>query len=443
MFDNYSANVMVDGVPVNLGLWDTAGQEDYDRLRPLSYPQTDVFLVAYAVNRRASFSNLSAKWIPEIMHHCPNVPIVVVGLKSDLQSQVTDKDLQDLRKSHPAVTACITASAYTSTNVKPVFDLALRTCVGAGVKKSKKKGKQRARDMLAAPLLPPAPRAPWIYPITSTYSADCKKLFNSPHFSDVRFKAGDTIVNAHKTILCAASNLFLKLFVSPADYIKYKSAHPDKAGGPNAHTDPKGAISEGKHQLFRHWIEPTTPSAGSEHVDILTIVLHENINAEAFLHVMEYLYTGMASVAKSHYVLPFLKSLADRFDCEMLVNIVENLERDQDFLNPSIETYRMDETASQIKKMFFNSDLLSDCSFLVHTDAAGAGGTRTVPGHRILLESRCEFLASMFKGHFIESKTLEGEILGIPISCFLPLLEYVYTDHAPSTNRKRYQWLKT
>lgn len=78
-FDNYSAPMQVDTIQVSLGLWDTAGQEDYDRLRPLSYPQTDVFLICFSVASPSSFENVTSKWYPEIKHHCPDAPIILVG----------------------------------------------------------------------------------------------------------------------------------------------------------------------------------------------------------------------------------------------------------------------------------------------------------------------------------------------------------------------------
>ncbi|TYG56548.1 hypothetical protein ES288_D08G072700v1 [Gossypium darwinii] len=85
VFDNFSANVMVDGQTVNLGLWDTAGQEDYNRLRPLSYRGADVFILAFSLISRPSYENVTKKWLPELKHYAPAVPIVLVGTKLDLR----------------------------------------------------------------------------------------------------------------------------------------------------------------------------------------------------------------------------------------------------------------------------------------------------------------------------------------------------------------------
>ena len=83
--------------PYTLGLFDTAGQEDYDRLRPLSYPQTDVFLVCFSVAAPPSFENTREKWFPEVRHHCPGVPCLLVGTQIDIRNQ-DDKDGKDAGK---------------------------------------------------------------------------------------------------------------------------------------------------------------------------------------------------------------------------------------------------------------------------------------------------------------------------------------------------------
>ncbi|GIQ84029.1 Ran GTPase [Kipferlia bialata] len=140
VFDNYSANVLVDNKTINLGLWDTAGQEDYDRLRPLSYPGAHVFIICYSVDNPTSYENVLDKWYPEVSHHCPNVPIILVGTKSDLreepsvveklrakgQSPITPAQGEALRKKIGAVDHVI-CSAKTQYNVKAVFDCAIRS----------------------------------------------------------------------------------------------------------------------------------------------------------------------------------------------------------------------------------------------------------------------------------------------------------------------------
>ena len=94
VFENYVADIEVDNKKVELALWDTAGQEDYDRLRPLSYPDTDVILMCFAIDSPDSLENIPEKWIPEVKHFCPNIPVILVGNKKDLRNDIqTIKEL--------------------------------------------------------------------------------------------------------------------------------------------------------------------------------------------------------------------------------------------------------------------------------------------------------------------------------------------------------------
>lgn len=85
VFDNYSGGHSRDDPLRGLTLWDTAGGEDYDRLRPLSYPNTDVVVICFSTINPASLINVETKWVPEVCHHAPGVPFILVCTKIDLR----------------------------------------------------------------------------------------------------------------------------------------------------------------------------------------------------------------------------------------------------------------------------------------------------------------------------------------------------------------------
>lgn len=90
VFENYLTIVRAPNDKlIELALWDTAGQEEYDRLRVLSYPEVNVLLICFAINSPASLDNVVDKWVPEVSHFCQDIPFILVGLKADLRQGST------------------------------------------------------------------------------------------------------------------------------------------------------------------------------------------------------------------------------------------------------------------------------------------------------------------------------------------------------------------
>uniref|UniRef100_H3CCD6 Cell division control protein 42 homolog n=1 Tax=Tetraodon nigroviridis TaxID=99883 RepID=H3CCD6_TETNG len=151
VFDNYAVTVM-GGEPYTLGLFDTAGQEDYDRLRPLSYPQTDVFLVCFSVVSPSSFENVKEKWVPEISHHCPRTPFLLVGTQVDLREDGSTIEKLAKNKQRPLypdsgeklarelrAVKYVECSALTQRGLKNVFDEAILAALEPPETKTKRK----------------------------------------------------------------------------------------------------------------------------------------------------------------------------------------------------------------------------------------------------------------------------------------------------------------
>ncbi|XP_014256818.1 cdc42 homolog isoform X1 [Cimex lectularius] len=142
IFDHHGVDIRVNGQPYVLNLFDTAGQEEYARLRSLGYQHTNVFLICFSVVNPASFQDVKSKWIQEVRHFCPRARYILVGTQIDLRenektlADMTKRRLRPISKNNgermaKEIGACeyLECSALTKEGVKKVFEEVVRHAV--------------------------------------------------------------------------------------------------------------------------------------------------------------------------------------------------------------------------------------------------------------------------------------------------------------------------
>lgn len=149
VFDNTGVEVYMDGVHISLGLWDTAGNDQFKQIRPRSYQQADIVLICYSVANPTSLANVHNKWLPEVRENLPKVPVLVVATQTDLRelgtyrgSCITSAEGAQVAREIKAK-GYVECSAVSNRGVQQVFEYAVRIVVN----KAKKQARRRMFSM--------------------------------------------------------------------------------------------------------------------------------------------------------------------------------------------------------------------------------------------------------------------------------------------------------
>ncbi|KAJ6238330.1 gtp-binding protein rho5 [Anaeramoeba flamelloides] len=178
----------INNKTVTVHLWDTAGQEDYDRFRPLSYPQTNIFLICFSLIWSYSFENVVSKWVPEIKEHCPETPYILVGCKQDLLTDQQTLTRLEERGFHPiqeqqgrrlseqiGALGYFSCSALTRQGVQALFDFTFQAGYGL-VSALRNKSWLQKHFAVTIPKKPRPFAKPTIQQIKSKFKAQIKDL---------------------------------------------------------------------------------------------------------------------------------------------------------------------------------------------------------------------------------------------------------------------------
>jgi len=145
IFDNKIVGIQYKQTWINLGVFDTAGQEEYDKLRPMAYTDTDVFIVCFSMVDRDSLENILNKWAPELDKYCPKARRLLVGTKVDLwtnseySSRAISQEYIDEIANQIGAVDFLAVSALEQQGVEEVFQRVAEIALELGEPEKKKK----------------------------------------------------------------------------------------------------------------------------------------------------------------------------------------------------------------------------------------------------------------------------------------------------------------
>ncbi|XP_075947120.1 rho-related GTP-binding protein RhoH [Anarhichas minor] len=145
VFENTGVEVYMDGVQISLGLWDTAGNDNFRQIRPRSYQQADVVLVCYSVANPNSLASIQHKWIAEVRENLPKVPVLVVATQTDLRETGAHRGscisaAEGRRLAHEVrAKGYLECSSLGNRGVQQVFEYAVRTALNRARKQARRR----------------------------------------------------------------------------------------------------------------------------------------------------------------------------------------------------------------------------------------------------------------------------------------------------------------
>ncbi|XP_054460614.1 rho-related GTP-binding protein RhoH [Anoplopoma fimbria] len=145
VFENTGVEVYMDGVQISLGLWDTAGNDNFRQIRPRSYQHADVVLVCYSVANLNSLASIQDKWMAEVRENLPKVPVLIVATQTDLREAGAHRGscitaAEGRRLAHDVhAKGYLECSSLGNRGVQQVFEYAVRTAVHQTRKRARRR----------------------------------------------------------------------------------------------------------------------------------------------------------------------------------------------------------------------------------------------------------------------------------------------------------------